>query len=81
MKLYGTNTSPYVRKVRLVMLEKNIPHTYLIDVPGKPPTFGVESAPSVVHLPGDDYRMYFEQPYADPITNVMRPCVALALTP
>ena len=36
MKLYGTNTSPYVRKVRLVMLEKNIPHTYLIDVPGKP---------------------------------------------
>ena len=36
MKLYGTNTSPYVRKVRLVLLEKNIPHTYQIDVPGKP---------------------------------------------
>lgn len=53
----------------------------LIDVPGMPPTFGEESAPSVVHLPGDDYRMYFQQPYADPVTAVQRPCIALALTP
>lgn len=36
MKLLGTNTSPYVRKVRLVLLEKNIPHTYLIDAPNDP---------------------------------------------
>jgi glutathione S-transferase len=36
MKLLGTNTSPYVRKVRLVMLEKNIPHDYLIDAPREP---------------------------------------------
>lgn len=36
MKLLGTNTSPYVRKVRLVLLEKNISHTYLIDVPNDP---------------------------------------------
>jgi glutathione S-transferase len=36
MKLLGTNASPYVRKVRLVMLEKNIPHTYLIDAPREP---------------------------------------------
>ena len=36
MKLLGTNTSPYVRKVRLVMLEKNIPHTYLVDAPREP---------------------------------------------
>lgn len=36
MKLLGTNTSPYVRKVRLVLLEKNIPHTYLIDPPNDP---------------------------------------------
>jgi glutathione S-transferase len=33
MKLPGTNTSPYVRKVRLVLLEKNIPHSYLVDAP------------------------------------------------
>ena len=36
MKLLGTNTSPYVRKVRLVLLEKNILHTYLIDAPNDP---------------------------------------------
>lgn len=53
----------------------------LIDVPGKEPLFGDESAPSVVHLPGDDYLMYFEQPYQDPVTLVSRPCIALALTP
>lgn len=33
MKLLGTHASPYVRKVRLVLLEKNIPHSYLIDPP------------------------------------------------
>ncbi len=36
MKLLGTNTSPYVRKARLVLLEKNLPHTYLIDPPSEP---------------------------------------------
>jgi len=33
MKLLGTNTSPYVRKVRLVLLDKNIAHSYLVDAP------------------------------------------------
>lgn len=36
MKLLGTDTSPYVRKARLVLLEKHIPHTYLIDPPREP---------------------------------------------
>jgi len=36
MKLLGTQTSPYVRKVRLILLEKNIPHTYIIDPPSEP---------------------------------------------
>ena len=36
MKLLGTNTSHYVRKVRLVLLEKHLPHTYLIDAPREP---------------------------------------------
>ncbi|BBI99885.1 glutathione S-transferase [Ferrigenium kumadai] len=36
MKLLGTDTSPYVRKVRLVLLEKNIAHTYLVDPPREP---------------------------------------------
>lgn len=33
MKLLGSSTSPYARKVRLVLLEKNIPHEYVIDPP------------------------------------------------
>jgi glutathione S-transferase len=36
MKLLGTQTSPYVRKARLVLLEKNIPHEYVIDPPSEP---------------------------------------------
>ena len=36
MKLLGTNTSPYVRKVRLVLLEKNIAHDYIVDAPREP---------------------------------------------
>ncbi|MFA6920816.1 MAG: glutathione S-transferase N-terminal domain-containing protein [Gallionella sp.] len=36
MKLLGTQTSPYVRKARLVLLEKNIPHEYAIDPPTEP---------------------------------------------
>jgi glutathione S-transferase len=36
MKLLGTQTSPYTRKARLVLLEKNIPHTYLVDAPNDP---------------------------------------------
>lgn len=36
MKLLGSNTSPYTRKTRLVLLEKNIPHTYLVDPPNEP---------------------------------------------
>src|SRR5450631_3312962 len=36
MKLLGTNTSPYVRKARLVLLEKDISHDYVIDPPREP---------------------------------------------
>ncbi len=36
MKLIGSNTSPYVRKARLVLLEKNLPHDYVVDPPGDP---------------------------------------------
>jgi len=36
MKLLGSNTSPYVRKVRLALLEKNIPHEYVLDLPQEP---------------------------------------------
>lgn len=45
MKLLGTNTSPYVRKARLVLLEKNIPHEYLIDPPREPGSLVVRVNP------------------------------------
>ena len=36
MKLLGSDTSPYVRKARLVLLEKNILHDYVVDLPREP---------------------------------------------
>jgi len=36
LKLIGSNTSPYVRKARLVLLEKNLPHDYVVDPPSDP---------------------------------------------
>lgn len=36
MKLIGSTTSPYVRKARLVLMEKNIPHTFVINSPHEP---------------------------------------------
>lgn len=36
MKLYGTPGSPYVRKVRIVLEEKRIPHEYVIERPSVP---------------------------------------------
>ncbi len=34
MKLVGSNTSPYVRKVRIVMAEKKLDYTYVLEDPG-----------------------------------------------
>jgi glutathione S-transferase len=45
MKLLGTNTSPYVRKARLVLLKKNIPHTYIVDPPNDPGSQGARVNP------------------------------------
>lgn len=36
MRLLGTNTSPYTRKVRLLVLEKALPVTYVVDPPREP---------------------------------------------
>lgn len=33
MKLYGSLTSPFVRKVRMVLLEKNLPHELIVEGP------------------------------------------------
>jgi glutathione S-transferase len=36
MKLYGSLTSPYVRKVRIVLLEKGVPCEFIVEGPSDP---------------------------------------------
>ncbi|MDH4284191.1 MAG: glutathione S-transferase N-terminal domain-containing protein [Gallionellaceae bacterium] len=75
MKLLGTDTSPYVRKVRLVLLEKNIPHEYLIDPPREPGS-QVARANPLGRIPAlilDDEVCVFDSPviaeYADSLND------------
>jgi len=75
MKLLGTNTSPYVRKTRLVLLEKNIAHTYLIDPPREPGS-QVARANPLGRIPAlilDDETCVFDSPviaeYADTLND------------
>lgn len=75
MKLLGTNTSPYVRKARLVLLEKNIHHTYLIDPPREPGSQVVRANPlgRIPALILDDETCVFDSPviaeYADTLND------------
>lgn len=64
MKLLGTNASPYVRKVRLVMLEKNIQHTYLVDAPREPGSQVAQANPlgRIPALILDDQGCVFDSP-------------------
>jgi len=75
MKLLGTNTSPYVRKVRLVLLEKDIPHDYLIDPPREPGSQVARVNPlgRIPALILDDETCVFDSPviaeYADTLND------------
>lgn len=75
MKLLGTHASPYVRKVRLVLLEKHIPHTYLLDAPREPGS-QVAKANPLGRIPAlilDDDTCVFDSPviaeYADTLND------------
>jgi len=75
MKLLGTNTSPYARKARLVLLEKNIPHEYLIDAPREPGSLAARANP-LARIPAlllDDDTCVFDSPviaeYADSLND------------
>ena len=48
--------------------------------PGPTPVYGDVREPSVIALPDDTYRMYYEDDYDDGVSPP-RPCVALAETP
>lgn len=75
MKLLGTNTSPYVRKARLVLLEKNIPHDYIIDPPREPGSLVARVNPlgRIPALILDDETCVFDSPviaeYADSLND------------
>jgi glutathione S-transferase len=64
VKLIGSNTSPYVRKARLVLLEKNIQHTYLVDPPSDPKSevYRVNPLGRVPALILDDGTCVFDSP-------------------
>jgi glutathione S-transferase len=61
MKLLGSHTSPYVRKARLVLLEKHIVHEYIID----PPT-EADSQVLIVNPLGRIPALILD-PYSDPV--------------
>lgn len=75
MKLLGTFNSPYVRKVRLVLLEKNIPHEYLVDAPREPGSQVARVNPlgRIPALILDDESCVFDSPviaeYADTLND------------
>jgi glutathione S-transferase len=75
MKLLGTNTSPYVRKARLVLLEKNIAHEYLVDPPREPGSQVARVNPlgRIPALILDDETCVFDSPviaeYADTLND------------
>lgn len=75
MKLLGTHTSPYVRKARLVLLEKNIPHDYVVDPPREPGSQVARVNPlgRIPALILDDETCVFDSPviaeYADTLND------------
>ncbi|MBI5007675.1 MAG: glutathione S-transferase N-terminal domain-containing protein [Nitrosomonadales bacterium] len=75
MKLIGSNTSPYVRKARLVLLEKGIAHTYLVDPPSDPNSevYRVNPLGRIPALILDDDTCVFDSPviaeYADTLND------------
>jgi len=75
MKLIGTLNSPYVRKARLVLLEKNIPHEFLVDAPREPGSRVARVNPlgRIPALILDDETCVFDSPviaeYADTLND------------
>lgn len=75
MKLLGSLTSPYARKARLVLLEKNIPHEFVNDPPREPGSLSARVNP-LARIPAlvlDDETCIFDSPviaeYADTLND------------
>ncbi|RPJ44755.1 MAG: glutathione S-transferase [Betaproteobacteria bacterium] len=64
MRLFGTPRSPYVRKVRIVLAEKQIPHDYIVargSAPGSPVP-ALNPLAKVPTLVRDDGRPLYDSP-------------------
>jgi glutathione S-transferase len=75
MRLLGSTTSPYTRKVRLVLLEKGIPHEFLV-APPREPSAGIPGLNPLGRVPVlvlDDGDCVFDSPviaeYVDALTG------------
>ena len=64
MKLYGTPGSPFVRKVRIVLLEKNIAHDYIVARASTPdsPVPALNPLAKIPTLVRDDGRALYDSP-------------------
>lgn len=64
MKLYGSLTSPYVRKVRMVLLEKGIAHDLVVEGPADAAGNVVRLNPlrAIPVLERDDGEVFFDSP-------------------
>jgi glutathione S-transferase len=64
MKLYGTPGSPYVRKVRIVLAEKQIPHDYIVARASTPdsPVPAFNPLAKIPTLLRDDGRALYDSP-------------------
>ncbi|MHB1951159.1 MAG: glutathione S-transferase N-terminal domain-containing protein [Acidiferrobacteraceae bacterium] len=62
MRLYGSLTSPYVRKVRILMKEKGIPCEFMVEDPWSDKTVGAARNPlgKVPVLISDDDRVFYD---------------------
>jgi len=64
MKLYASTTSPYARKVRILLLEQEIPHTFIAESPADPSSHVAQLNPlgKVPLLQRDDGEVLFNSP-------------------
>ena len=75
MKLFGTSTSPYTRKVRLVLLEKSIQHEFVTAPPreANSPVHGINPLARIPALVLDDGNCIFDSvvitEYADTLND------------
>lgn len=78
MKLYGSLTSPFVRKVRIVLLEKKLPHELQVEGPADAAGNVARLNPlrAIPVLERDDGQVYFDSPviceYLDSLNDTPR---------